>query len=387
MDIVTILIMLIVGHFLVMVLTYSYYKNHTNYILQISFIAQVLFVLAYLALLYRALIPSKTGIILANSLLISAIGVQSAAVLYSIDAWHKKVRGLYILLMSASMLCFYVYVFNGNKDSIRIALISSITAGILVYPTYKLLTDSKSTLYRKILGGMCSFALIAFMIRVVNVLQPSKTFSLLSSSFSNSLSFVTLFALMIINGVGLILLIKENDDAKLYTAATRDVLTGIYNRAKLISEAEKQIEMHQRKTLPMGFMVIDIDHFKRINDQFGHSFGDIVLKELTLNIAQHLRNYDILGRVGGEEFVVILPNTTVEESLIVSERLRFEIENCPIQNCCITVSIGLWASEITSEMTFTQIFIAADHALYKAKNEGRNRVCLVQEVNIAEQEA
>jgi diguanylate cyclase (GGDEF)-like protein len=162
--------------------------------------------------------------------------------------------------------------------------------------------------------------------------------------------------------------------------ASTDPLLGIANRRYFRSACEKELARYQRSGEAFSLLVADIDHFKRINDQHGHMVGDAVLVAVAKNLQTHLRPFDLLGRWGGEEFVVLLPACPLPVALQVAERLRSSIEEwsqpeitpsgTPIP---ITVSLGV-ATYLGVEPTLDDLFRRADKALYRAKSAGRNRV-------------
>jgi diguanylate cyclase (GGDEF)-like protein len=125
-------------------------------------------------------------------------------------------------------------------------------------------------------------------------------------------------------------------------------------------------------------MIFDLDNFKRINDQFGHAAGDIVLKDFATTVKPHLRNYDTFARIGGEEFAILLPNTKKDNTKIIAERIRVSIENSviPFENelLKITVSIGV-TEQLSDVTTIKEVMESADKSLYHAKCNGRNQVC------------
>ncbi len=162
-----------------------------------------------------------------------------------------------------------------------------------------------------------------------------------------------------------------------------DSLTGIYNRRQFFLLAEKELKKAYRYKRPLSVLMLDLDFFKKINDTYGHAAGDKVLQMTAQIVTQNLRSVDIFGRYGGEEFVIMLPETNVTGALKVAERIRghiektpFEIENNVIIN--ITVSIGVCCepSEKADMKMLDKIIDCADKALYRAKRLGRNRVCL-----------
>ncbi|MCA9836609.1 MAG: diguanylate cyclase [Trueperaceae bacterium] len=157
----------------------------------------------------------------------------------------------------------------------------------------------------------------------------------------------------------------------------RDPLTGVYNRRYLLEHGVKLFSQAQRYNRPLSSIILDVDHFKRVNDSFGHGVGDSVLKELAKLLSHSLRNADILARYGGEEFVILMPETKLENAYLACERLRKTVETHPWQNIHpelrITISIGL-AADI-SLPDYNALIELADSKLYEAKRNGRNRIC------------
>ena len=168
-----------------------------------------------------------------------------------------------------------------------------------------------------------------------------------------------------------------------------DPLIGIYNRRYLDRRLEEECVRARRYTLPLAVLLIDIDHFKRINDTYGHQVGDLVLSDLGKLILQAIRESDIAARYGGEEMMIIAPNTTPSSAKVLAERLRQRVETYtltltkgsnPPQEVRITVSIGV--AGLSQETLDSQKLIHnADEALYHAKQAGRNR-SVIHETNL-----
>lgn len=158
-----------------------------------------------------------------------------------------------------------------------------------------------------------------------------------------------------------------------------DALTGIHNRRYLERQLAEEIGRAQRYSLALSILVIDMDHFKRVNDTHGHPAGDQVLKTLGALIRETIRTYDIAARYGGEEFLIIAPSTTATDVLTLAERLRERVESHPFalekETLALTVSIGV-AGLCKETNTVTKFIQVADEALYQAKQQGRNRIVL-----------
>lgn len=168
----------------------------------------------------------------------------------------------------------------------------------------------------------------------------------------------------------------ETVNGKLKLLATRDDLTQITNRRDWRQQAEAELAKSKRYRLPMSVLLMDLDHFKKVNDRYGHAAGDEVLLEFVARIAPNLRESDVFGRYGGEEFVVLLPNTELEQAIRLAERLKqavnaqwFRAQGVPV---AVSVSIGVTTRQ--PEDKIDSLLQRADLALYEAKAKGRNQV-------------
>jgi len=159
--------------------------------------------------------------------------------------------------------------------------------------------------------------------------------------------------------------------------ATTDPLTGAYNRRTFFELGSAEFTRSLRYKHGLSVLMLDIDHFKLVNDSYGHNVGDITLSTLVANCMGVLRSIDVLGRIGGEEFSVILPHTSGQEAMLVAERLRQVIEKNVMEtdNAVFFITVSIGVAEIKQDdLTIDDILRRADRALYAAKNQGRNRV-------------
>ena len=171
---------------------------------------------------------------------------------------------------------------------------------------------------------------------------------------------------------------RANVYSKVLQYATLDALTNLNNRRQFEVRLKQEIATTKRQKNSLCAMMIDIDFFKKVNDTYGHSSGDAVLRTVAEIIKEHLRESDIPSRYGGEEFAVLLPYTHIEEAKIVGERLRKAVEaaSIPIDKKNINVTISMGLAEFNPEETGEELFKRADRALYEAKESGRNKVCV-----------
>jgi diguanylate cyclase (GGDEF)-like protein len=170
--------------------------------------------------------------------------------------------------------------------------------------------------------------------------------------------------------------VKEYSE-KLEALVVRDSMTNLYNHAFIVNRLSEEIEKAARYQRPLSILMIDIDHFKRVNDTYGHTFGDEVLTQIAQSIQTKCRSVDIVARYGGEEFLVILPETCSTSAAIIANRLRQMIADIPFENG-ITVTISGGIAQYQTGDTASTMFTRADSLLYEAKNEGRNRISLAQ---------
>jgi two-component system, cell cycle response regulator len=162
---------------------------------------------------------------------------------------------------------------------------------------------------------------------------------------------------------------------QLVSLASRDALTALLNRGAIMEALKNELARAQRKNTPVGILMADVDHFKKINDTRGHLVGDVVLQQVACQLIASVRKYDSVGRYGGEEFLVVLPDCDEATAFSLAERIRLAVrkhwgnkQNLPD----VTVSIGVTASGQQTEAEF--LLRQADQALYRAKNNGRDRV-------------
>ncbi|TPH18096.1 GGDEF domain-containing protein [Litorilituus lipolyticus] len=167
---------------------------------------------------------------------------------------------------------------------------------------------------------------------------------------------------------------------KLNELATKDELTGINNRRYFNGVMKRTFDMFQRDKVSFCILMLDVDFFKKVNDNYGHDGGDSVLKSITCTLTESLRDIDLLARYGGEEFIALLPNTNMPDAFIVAQRVRLAVEKSIVQHGAheirVTTSVGI--SEISPEdKDYESVIKRADVALYAAKNAGRNKVVIV----------
>ncbi|MEH6493572.1 biofilm regulation diguanylate cyclase SiaD [Halopseudomonas sp.] len=162
----------------------------------------------------------------------------------------------------------------------------------------------------------------------------------------------------------------------LHEASTHDALTGLPNRRLLVDRLKKEAERYARYKRPFTIAMLDVDHFKAINDQYGHELGDSALTEIARVLDAEIREQDLCGRWGGEEFLILLPETQADAAARVMERVRTAIEHLTIraQTDSVTVTISIGIAEYQAGESYSETINQADHALLVAKRGGRNQL-------------
>lgn len=167
---------------------------------------------------------------------------------------------------------------------------------------------------------------------------------------------------------------------RLYELSTRDSLTALWNRATILRFLEEELEQGNREKSPTSVIMLDVDFFKMINDTYGHLVGDAVLRNIAVNLARNVRIYDKIGRYGGDEIFIVLPNCSQKHVTKIAGRLLIACRKTKIKalgkRISVTLSLGCASSEAMDRPSLDRMIFACDKALYQAKHRGRNRVVL-----------
>jgi len=318
-------------------------------------------------------------------LLLSAIGLVATAMVWNAArVFHGKPPSIPGLMLGAVVWAASGMLLDPAAQALRL----TIGAGLIViYATLtaaELWQERRRTLQKRwpalIVPAMHGFVLM-LPILLGNVLRDS------SGAFAAA--WVTIFSIeLVLYAVGTVfvifMLVSERIVSAHKRAATTDPLTGLLNRRGFAEACAQLIEREARAERPVSVMIFDIDHFKSINDRFGHAEGDEVLKLFAEVVVDNLRLTDLSGRIGGEEFAALLP-CSLEEAMVAAERVRevfaaagVVCDDSPVDT---TVSIGVAGGPAGTDLDV--LLAAADTALYKAKRSGRNRVEAASELPLS----
>ena len=282
-------------------------------------------------------------------------------------------RALYTATGAAMLALALAVLFGADPRqmtwmvAVIVALFASAAAMILLRP------QADAPPVQRIIGvvdAMFALAIWAWMAVAKGSLGTFNASPVLGFAYLSS------YLLMIVNGFGFLLLCKRKDDERMRRLATIDGLTDTLNRRAFFERAEEARQLALRLRKPIALAMLDLDHFKQLNDGFGHACGDEALRAFAASARATLRERDLIGRLGGEEFALVLPGVSLAGALHAAERLRVAVTEAALPSCVtgyrMSVSIGVVVIEPDEELTAA--LARADHALYAAKTGGRNRV-------------
>ncbi len=262
----------------------------------------------------------------------------------------------------------------------RALFVSAVLAVGLFGAAYELAREGGARRERSRYIGIVLSALVGLLLvaRIVLLLvAPPSDSDMLSPALERTLAFFP--AAVLTHGItlGFLVMLRERSEAGAIVLATTDALTGCLNRRALEDRLSGELDYARRKKSHLGVVVVDLDHFKSVNDQHGHAMGDRVLQLAARALKATVRTSDLVARFGGEEFCVILRDANTEQAALLAERLRLAVAACgqghdlPVKP---TASLGVSSFDPGAPTSWHALFSRADAALYRAKKGGRNRV-------------
>lgn len=302
---------------------------------------------------------------------ILAMSLEMAAycVFFGFVRWGRVLLPI-TLLSSAIVLAGAALGVNYVQLS---ALVGAVVALFAAAMAWALLRRRSASLLQRIIGVNDALFATAILVWVASAWLGKGP---LDHSAAQQVAYLTGYMLMIVNGFGFLLLCKQKDDSRMAKLATTDCLTGLPNRHAFLEQADGARLLAQRQRTGLGLLMIDIDHFKQINDRWGHASGDEALVVFARTVRQLLREHETIGRLGGEEFALLLPGADLDAAVQAAERLRRAIREATVitsgPTYRMTVSIGVVVLDPHEDLGGAMA--RADHALYAAKRAGRDRV-------------
>lgn len=334
----------------------------------------------------RGEIPGFFSIILAGTLMITVQAIKLAAIHeYRGLPWPRWQCLLPVALAILVLISLSYEDFRGRL------VMGSLIYGAQMWMMVKVLhddTESRAGRAWLLLFWATAAMLPMFALRAISaffgIFQFAEPQTAVAPNPVQLAIFAGFISLSIVGSLGFILMFKEKADRAIRSLAMIDSLTGIYNRRAFMGRAEQEYAIAQRNRLPLALLMLDIDHFKLINDEYGHPTGDAVLVEVARILGSRLRKQDTLGRFGGEEFCILLPATDIGGAMILAEKIRAAVAGTVLltrpREISVTISIGVTVCQsdcANCTQSFQKLIDDADAALYHAKRDGRNRAFML----------
>lgn len=327
----------------------------------------------WLCLFLRGSLPFAASFLLGNILLLGGFWLESAALrLQGGGRSGRRVVGGGLIALSAVVV--YLYAAKVGP-AICVAVVSLLSSLTYAYAGYELTKGwNNASRLRRFLGTVTLALSWIVLFRVVGVLL--NPFGLLANNPYQMVIFVAWYMLMLTTGFGFILMAKEKADQQVLQMTITDPLTKILNRRGFEEVLQRSAAMAARKGQSFSLLLLDVDYFKSINDQYGHATGDGVLETIAHLCRDLLRQGDWVGRWGGDEFAVLLQDSDGQQAKVAAERILHAIRDYyrsrVDSKVAVTISVG--AASWCSGESYAMLLARADRALYKAKEQGRNCV-------------
>ena len=330
--------------------------------------------LAWLLIALLGEIPDVVSVAAANGLLALGWSLQFAAVL---EFQRRRVPSVLVWAPAAIVFVLFFLLI----DDARLRLI----VGGPLYGAFCTLIAGAAFTHRPTYGfrayglfatGYLVAAAVLFLRSVGAWVEPQEYATALAPHSHQGLLYFVACALVVSSSLAYLLMHRERADEETRRLATTDPLTGLFNRRTFIELAERELARSRRDSSSLSLMILDLDHFKQVNDTYGHLVGDDVLVAFASLIRDRARRGDLVVRYGGEEFCVVLPATSLPAAVALAERIRAATAATALtaRPMKITVSVGVTAYAGGASVTLETLLARADEALYRAKHEGRNRV-------------
>jgi diguanylate cyclase (GGDEF)-like protein len=323
-----------------------------------------------LLLLFSGSLPIFLSIAVSHCLLLSAFVLFYTGVLHFFKS-PRKIRYAWALTVFASVLTIYLNLSHDGTRTLTyvIALSFFLVRGVIALEIFRQAADRIFLkIFAFLMAAYAIFALNRLYFLLVLGVPPSvhqrQILQTLSVLLSVSFVFLIGLSFLLMLCSELLTLVKDESE--------RDLLCGVFNRRGIEQKLDAELKRAGRVGHNLAVALIDIDHFKAINDRAGHAAGDTALREVVSAISGRLRPHDLLGRFGGDEFLLILPHTSSSEAFTISSRIEQSVRELSIPDDVIPLTISIGLTQAIAGETAGALLARADKALYDAKNAGRN---------------
>ncbi len=319
----------------------------------------------------RGAIPDVFSVVLANLLLLGGTTLMyfGSQRFYNLTPSFRPWSALVLL----AMLPIAWFALVEPHYGVRVAIVGGLMSLLALAHARLILRHGARTFSSYFTGSALLLLALTQAMRCLSAFDLAAGDRIFDNNLPTQTAYVALNAFaLLMTTIGVVLMATDKLRAEIEFLASHDTLTGALSRRVLIDACEQELERCRRKGHRMSLLMLDLDNFKAINDAHGHLVGDQVLVDFTIRAKAALRRPDRFGRFGGEEFVALLPETSLDEAFVVAERIRAAVKSSTAEQGC-SVSIGV-ASNYAADTTVDAVLSRADTALYAAKAAGRNCV-------------
>lgn len=327
--------------------------------------------------IFREQMPADLSIIVGNSCVYLGGALEIYCIVYVDKIAPAGVNRRWMQATAGIMAGFILLYLAGATMGTRVFASAMILAGYSLVAAAGLCLRKHTTSLRKIVAIFFVLFAVFQIARALDAWPRGANYPVFAASSVQTISFISIYVHMLISTVAYLLISRELVDLKLREAATRDYLTGIYNRRQFIQLSKKLFALMIRQQKPATIFMIDFDYFKVINDTYGHDGGDRALLHFCQETQAIIRSEDIFGRYGGEEFIVFAPNMTAAAAFAMGNRLKEAVELSSANDAAVpgyTVSIGMATMVPGASADIETLIMQADQALLQAKRSERNQI-------------
>jgi len=324
----------------------------------------------------RGQVPAFVSVVLANMMIAAALACFAIAMRMFTGVRQRRAYAV-ILVLFAGFFAIY-YSDDLLSRIVSLSLLHTLLLAFCARAIYR--QELKITRVSHVLAGLFVIGALSMASRAgYHIVSHDPIVDIFSMRWPTILSYGMGGLLPIVGTIGFLLMCTERSQKDLERMASEDPLTGAYNRRALAEFGMREMARARRHGIPLSVILIDIDYFKKINDELGHAAGDLALIETVRRLQKNLRSEDYLGRMGGEEFLILLPDTDIQQAQVLAQRIQEEFAGHPMilleQHRSITLSGGITLLS-ASDNIFDDMLRRADDAMYTAKVLGRNRMQL-----------
>lgn len=355
--------------------TFNTYK--TDYpVIRSMILIRFLSAFGYLLLFYRGVFPDLLSVNTGNTVLFTCYFLEAQLMSELVNVNSKKLNRLLAAILGMAIAIFNLTEWHFNDSSLRVTVASILIFFIYLPPTVMMLASPQVSRFKRGISVFYVFLLCALIPRSIGPLL-DRTVNVHTNNYYQTLMFLSLILMMASNTIIYLLFMKEQADTVIEKMATTDQLTNILNRHRFLALGKQIFENHKTNRSGLGLLFFDIDHFKNVNDRYGHHFGDEVLIRFADILKNSIRPHDLCCRYGGEEFVLLLSQVNENINKTIANRIMRELESHVFETqpgFHVTTSVGSISGIPKAGELLEDYIQKADDALYQAKKAGRNRM-------------